>query len=76
MNLAQELLIKECSEHPESLLCHDISTNPKRRKGDAHWSKGLVLGKGDNDLYLIFILGIASMQDCEESLLIPMQPCQ
>ena len=39
-------------EHGESLLCHVISVNPNKRKGDAHWSKGVFLGKSDNDLYL------------------------
>ena len=37
-------------EYGESLLCHVISTNPNRTKGDAHWSKGVF--KGDHDVYL------------------------
>ena len=42
-------MLCECGE---SLLCHVISTNPNTRKSDAHWSKGVFLGKSDNDLCL------------------------
>ena len=46
-------------EYGESLLCHVISANPNKRKCDAHWSKGVFLGKSDNDLYLT-----CALKDC------------
>ena len=61
-------MLCECGE---SLLCHVMSANPNRRKGDAHWSKHLFLGKSDNDVCLTW-----HPQRDVLSILILQQSCQ
>ena len=49
-----------------------MSRHPDTRKGDAHWSQGVLLGKSDKDLYLTWhpqgLLACRTVKRCFQHL--------